>query len=300
MNKQQTILIVDDDPSSLDQMGTALMEDHRVLFAMNGEDALEIVGRESPDLIVLDVIMPGLGGYEVLKKIKANPDTHDIPIIFLTSKNDEADEKRGLEMGAVDYWTKPFSHDIARVRARTHLELKRRGDLLAELATTDGLTGITNRRGFDQTLEREWRRCSRSKLPLSLIMFDIDHFKAFNDNYGHPAGDECLRRVARILSDSLERPADCIARYGGEEFACILPETDEKGSRDIGRKLLKAIESIDIPHEFNGPTNHVTASAGVSTRFPSKDTPSNELVDLADKALYAAKNGGRNQLAFLD
>lgn len=294
--KQKTILVVDDDTSVLKLLRSALLPEHRVLFARNGWEALAIAEKELPDLVILDVVMPGLSGYDVLEKLKASSKTKDIPVVFLTSKSQEIDERRGLENGAVDYWTKPFSFDIVRARARNLLEMKQQRDVLAELVVTDGLTGITNRRGFDEVLSREWQRCARSHSPLSVLLIDIDHFKEFNDHYGHLAGDECLQNIAKIITSHVERSSDSAARYGGEEFACVLPETDTSGGLETGEKVRQAVESAKIIHEYNGSMGYLTISVGVSTIVPSTEQPATQLVNLADNALYDAKKSGRNQV----
>lgn len=294
MAETQTILIVDDEPFSLKRLQQAFHGHYRVLFATNGEDALRIASREQPDLIILDVMMPGMNGYEVLRHLKEDERFNQTPVVFLTGKDQQADEKTGLEMGAADYWAKPVNFDIARIRARNHLELKRHRDTLAQLALTDGLSGIPNRRGFDVTLEREWLRNARSGQSLSLLLIDIDHFKSFNDNYGHPAGDACLRRVATLISRTLSRPGDYVARYGGEEFACILPETDHAGALALAEFLRQTLSDENIEHQFAPKVGHLTISVGLATMVPDHQRDRADLVELADKALYAAKRNGRD------
>ncbi|HEV2676759.1 MAG TPA: diguanylate cyclase [Aliidongia sp.] len=294
MAETQTILIVDDEPFSLKRLQQAFHGHYRVLFATNGEDALRIAAREQPDLIILDVMMPGMNGYEVLRHLKEDERFKLTPVVFLTGKDQQADEKTGLEMGAADYWAKPVNFDIARIRARNHLELKRHRDTLAQLALTDGLSGIPNRRGFDETLEREWLRSVRAGCAMSLLLIDIDHFKSFNDNYGHPAGDACLRRVATLIDETLNRPGDYVARYGGEEFACILPETDQAGAFILAESLRAAVASERIDHHFAPTVDYLTISVGLATVMPDRQREMADLVELADKALYAAKRNGRN------
>ncbi|GGF36487.1 hypothetical protein GCM10011611_48690 [Aliidongia dinghuensis] len=294
MAEAQTILIVDDEPFSLKRLHRAFHGHYRVLFAMNGEDALRIASREVPDLIILDVMMPGMSGYDVLDRLKEDERLSQTPVVFLTGKDQQADEKIGLEMGAADYWAKPVNFDIARIRARNHLELKRHRDTLAQLALTDGLCGIPNRRGFDGTLEREWQRGWRTGRMLSLLLIDVDHFKSFNDNYGHPAGDVCLRRVATLISRALNRPGDYVARYGGEEFACILPETDRAGAHMLAESLRLALAEERIEHRFAPAAGCLTISVGLAGMIPDRGRAAADLVELADKALYAAKRNGRD------
>lgn len=296
MSERQTILIVDDNPAGLKLLRLAFIDHYRVLFATNGRDALAIALRELPDLIILDVIMPGMDGHEVLRRLKREEQTTDIPVIFLSGRDQEADEKTGLELGAVDYWTKPVNIDIARIRAHNHLELKRHRDVLSRMALTDSLCGIPNRRSFDERLEREWRRAIRSQQPLSLVLIDVDHFKVFNDHYGHPAGDACLRRVAQTIDECLERPGDFAARYGGEEFACILPETGRQGAAVIAEKLRCAVLDAAIGH-IQSPTRAVvTISGGIATQDHVGASCHNSLIADADSALYTAKKEGRNRV----
>lgn len=296
MTERQTILIVDDEPAGLKVLRRAFVDHYRVLFATTGADALDMARRERPDLIILDVVIPDIDGYTVLRRLKDSEQTVDIPVIFLTGRDRDDDEKAGLELGAVDYWTKPVKTDIARIRARNHLELKRHRDLLARLALTDGLCGIPNRRSFDLSLEREWRRGLRFVRPLSMVLIDVDMFKSYNDQYGHPAGDACLRRIAEIIEDCLERPGDLVARYGGEEFACILPETEGDGAALIAEQLRCAVLGAGISHGGAPAGGHVSISAGVATMIPSHGLQSPILVDMADKALYVAKRDGRNRV----
>ncbi|MDO8604964.1 MAG: diguanylate cyclase [Phaeospirillum sp.] len=296
MSERQSILIVDDDATGLRVLRQAFVDQYRVLFATTGGDALLIAQRELPDLIILDIVMPDIDGHSVLRQLKANEQTTDIPVIFLTGRTREADEKIGLELGAVDYWTKPVKIDIARIRAHNHLELKRHRDLLARLALTDSLCDIPNRRSFDLSLDREWRRGLRFVRPLSMVLIDVDKFKSFNDQYGHPAGDGCLRRVAGIIEDCLERPGDLVARYGGEEFACILPETERDGASQIAEQLRQAVLEARIPHARSLADGFVSISCGVATMIPSHGLRPEVLVDVADKALYMAKRDGRNRV----
>ncbi len=294
-NKKQRILIVDDEPANIRVLGSALRDEYQVSFATSGEQALNIAGSDT-DLILLDIMMEGMDGYEVCRKLKNSRKTKNIPIIFITTMSDEEDETRGLEAGAVDYITKPFSMAIVKARVRTHLELKRHRDMLENLSSLDGLTGIPNRRRFDEYLEQEWKRAVRDASFLSLIMIDIDYFKKFNDNYGHCAGDDCLRKVAKTLAESVNRPSDLVARYGGEEFAAVLPKTDKEGAVFVADTMLKKIESLGIPHSHSEVQTFLTVSIGTATILPSPDADMSVLVNSSDRALYEAKRSGRNRL----
>ncbi len=298
---KQKILITDDIPANITVLGEVLREEYEIIIATNGEKALEIAASEdSPDLILLDIMMPGMDGYEVCRRLKEDEKTIGIPVIFITAKNEIDDETRGLDLGAVDYITKPFQIPIVKARVRTHLELKRKNDILENIAALDGLTGIPNRRQFDETVQREWLRCLRQGVPLSLIMMDIDFFKKYNDAYGHTAGDECLRRVALALKSSVRRAADLMARYGGEEFAAILPDTHSEGAAFVAERIRSSVESEGIPHEYSEVADHVTLSVGAATKIPQMGSTASEIIEAADKMLYEAKDGGRNSVRSTD
>ncbi len=293
---RQTILIVDDAPDNIQIINAILEDDYDILFATSGEKAIEIAMSENPDLILLDVMMPNMDGYEVCQELKSYKQFHHIPIIFLTAMSDIEDETKGLELGAIDYITKPFSPAIVEVRIKNHLELKRQRDILENLSSRDGLTGIANRRRFDEFLEQEWQRAKRKNTPLSLLMMDVDHFKQYNDNYGHLAGDDCLKQIASTLESQLKRPTDLVARYGGEEFVSILPDTDNEGALHIAKQFLESISELKIPHSHSSAADHVTISIGVATIKPSDSVSKEEFINAADSSLYEAKRGGRNQV----
>ncbi len=297
MNKLQTVLVADDEPNNVAILSKDLSTFCRVLVARNGVQALKRVEENQVDLILLDIMMPEMDGHEVCRRLKDNSATKNIPVIFLTAKNDVEDETFGLELGAVDYIKKPFSLPIVRARVTTHLELKKKTDTLEKLAALDGLTGIPNRRLFDEFLKREWGRSLRNKKPLTVIMLDVDHFKLFNDHYGHLEGDECLKRLAGSLSASLRRPADLLARYGGEEFVAVLVETDFEGAELVAQNMLDNVNALKIPHEYSKTAPHVSISVGIASTAPENaSVSSNTLVQAADKMLYKAKEGGRNRV----
>ncbi len=294
---QSTILVVDDQPANIRVLGEALKDDYQIKMARSGEKAIEIANSDTPpDLILLDIIMPELDGHEVCKILKNNSKTEKIPIIFITAKNQEEDETKGLELGAVDYITKPFSIPIVKARVKTHVELKKHRDILEDLSTLDGLTGIPNRRKFDEFIDIEWRRAVRGAYPLSLIMIDIDHFKLFNDNYGHGAGDECLKKVASSLYSSARRPADFVARYGGEEFVAILPESSLEQAKFFAERIRYNIEELNIVHDFSLTAKKITISLGSATIVPTLKNSYQLLIKSADNALYKAKSEGRNRI----
>ena len=292
------VLIVDDVPDNIRVLSRMLVDDgHQISAATNGRQALKLAASCAPDLILLDGMMPEMGGYEVCAALKADPQLGSIPIIFVTALADVEDETRGLGLGAVDYITKPFKEAIVRARVRTHLELKRQRDLLQQLSHVDGLTGIPNRRAFDERLEQEWRRSVRFGEPLAAAMIDVDHFKQYNDARGHLAGDDCLRRVADALAEGLMRAGDFVARYGGEEFIGLISGVDVDGLAGVVEKLRAGIEALRIPHGASPVSPWVTVSVGAAICRPTQETLPSNLVEVADGQLYAAKRLGRNRVS---
>ena len=291
---QGRILIVDDAMENIQILHQALQDEHDVLFAMNGAKALDIAHHQLPDLILLDAVMPDMDGYEVCKALRESPATRDIPIIFVTALKTPEDETRALGAGAADFITKPVNTAVVRARVRTQLTVKRQSDALRALTLTDGLTGMSNRRAFDDALANEWRRCARARVPMALIMVDIDHFKTFNDEYGHQAGDECLQRVSAAMRRAAARPQDMVARYGGEEFAVLLPHLDLRGAEGVAKRLLDEVEQLGIAHA-RSPAGQVTVSMGIAGLTPSERHEPALLVKTADALLYQAKADGRNR-----
>jgi diguanylate cyclase (GGDEF)-like protein len=292
------LLIVDDQPANIRVMAEALRDDYELFFATNGERALEIIAGGAAELVLLDVVMPGLDGFEVCRRMKDDEATSRIPVIFVTAREEVGDEERGFDLGAVDYITKPIQPPIVRARVRTHIELKRARDLLESLASIDAVTTIANRRRFDSSLETEWKRCARSHSPLTVAIADVDHFKSFNDTYGHMRGDECLRAVALAIRSVARRPGDLAARYGGEEFAVVLPETDAAAARAIMESMLEAVRALHVVHSGSSCADFVTISAGVATIVPSMEMSPSVIVLPADAALYEAKQSGRNRVCY--
>ncbi len=291
------VLIVDDVPTNIQVLAEALRNDYRLKVATSGADGLSIARQTPPDLILLDVMMPEMDGYEVCRQLKSDPLTQDIPVVFVTAKDDVTDEELGLSLGAVDYISKPFHLPVVRARVRNQLLLKQKTDLLERMAHVDGLTGIANRRRFDEVLRTELSRCQRMGRPLSLLMLDIDHFKQYNDHFGHGMGDLCLSNVANVLTQSLPRAADLATRYGGEEFAIILPDTDHEGAIQIAERLREAVALLNIRQAPKVAESVVSVSVGVATRKPDENASANALINAADEKLYAAKNAGRNRIS---
>jgi diguanylate cyclase (GGDEF)-like protein len=291
------ILIVDDEPIIMEILSQELSAEHDILLASSGKRALELSQAELPDLILLDISMPDMDGFDICRRLKRTSATMNIPIIFVTAFDSEEDEVKGLELGAVDYLTKPFNMALVRVRIKNQLQLKKKSDLLEQLASLDGLTEIPNRRQFNIMFDSEWRRASRKHYPLSLFMIDIDFFKQFNDHYGHAAGDQCLIAVAQELDRQVQRGGDFVARFGGEEFVVIAPDTDQQQAQVFGEKLRAGIEALAIAHSKSTCANNVTISLGVATISPNKDMSRENLLQSADEQLYIAKKGGRNMVS---
>ncbi len=295
--RKQRVLIVDDASENIRVLAQVLKSMCKISFATNGKEALDLVASGPPiDLVLLDIMMPELDGYEVCRRLKTSEKTKNIPIIFITAMAEEEDETRGLELGAVDYITKPFSKAIVKARVRTHLELKRHRDVLENLSSLDGLTGIPNRRRFDEFIETGWRTGIREASQLSMIMIDIDYFGAYNNSYNHLAGDDCLKRVAKTLAKGLHRPTDFAARYGGEEFSVVLPRTDLVGAVHMAEKMRKAVEDLRIIHEPSPVSDWVTISLGVASVTPFKEGTASFLIQGSDRVLFEAKRAGRNRV----
>ena len=290
------ILIVDDEKVNITVLVALLEDDYDIIVAKSGEMAIQRANSEfQPDLILLDVIMPGMDGYTVCHELKNQSSTKNIPIIFITVKGTEEEETKGLAMGAVDYISKPFSPSIVKARVANHIELKRQRDLLESLNHIDGLTGISNRRRFDEFLDLQLKLISRTPNHLSLLMIDVDHFKEYNDHYGHLQGDDCLKKIAQCLSATAARSTDLVARYGGEEFAIILPNTNQRGAIAIGQSIISAVQKLEITHEYSAVAEYVSISVGATTLQYGEEMSSEEMIRQADQALYNSKENGRNQ-----
>jgi len=307
----QKILIIDDTPDNIRILNEILRNDYRIFFATRGEQGLEIAKRELPDIILLDILMPEMDGYEVCSILKSDEATVWIPVIFVTAMVSVEEEAKGLEAGAIDYITKPFSPPIVKNRIRNHLKLKSYSDalkMLSEvlaqknreldiLAKHDGLTGLANRRHFDEVMDAEVRRAHRSGECLSIILCDIDYFKRYNDHYGHLAGDDCLRHISEIIKRIFQRSSDLTARYGGEEFVIILPDTSPEGALRLAEKFRLETISENLPHACSDVADCVTISIGVASCVVTNEKMSPKwFTSKADSALYKSKENGRNRV----
>lgn len=295
MPPRSRLLLVDDQAINIRILHQIFAADHDVFMATSGAEALTFCKATPPDLVLLDVVMAGMDGLEACRQLKTDPDTASIPVIFVTALDDSDGEAACWDAGGVDFITKPINAMTVRNRVRAHLTLKHQSDLLRRMAWLDGLTGVANRRQFDDRIAREWRRCLRQGAPLSVAAIDIDWFKPFNDTYGHLAGDDCLGQVAAAIQSSLLRPGDLVARVGGEEFTCLLPDVDADGACVIGERINAAIAGLRIAHG-GSPKGAVTASIGIACEIPTAQDGADALLERADRSLYRAKHGGRAQV----
>lgn len=291
-----TVLIVDDERVNRTVLAELLQGECRIILAKDGPTALQRVQEEKVTLILLDASMPGMDGYEVLQQLKADERTANISVIFVTGQTDEQNEERGLLLGAVDYIAKPIRPLLVQARVRNHLKFARQREMLERLSMQDGLTGIANRRCFDLAFKRAYAQHRRYKTPLGLVMIDVDHFKAYNDSYGHAAGDNALCAISNVLAGVMRRPYDLAARYGGEEFVLLLP-----GSGDILMlmdEIRNRIAALKILHQRSDISDYLTISAGAVMVEADSLKTYQEILKYSDEALYQAKRNGRDQVVF--
>lgn len=292
---ESTILIIDDNPDTIRLMSAMLREQARVLFATNGMAGLEIARAQRPQLILLDLQMKSMDGFAVCERIMADPDLRHCPVIFVTASSGVESEIACLDAGAVDFITKPLSGPVVQARVRTHLRLQAALASLDTLAHKDGLTGLHNRRYFDEQFALEVARHRRQGAALGVALVDVDHFKLYNDHYGHQMGDECLRAVAQALAQCTRRPGELVARYGGEEFVVLLPNSCEDEVQRYGSWICEHVAGLQLPHAASLVAPHVTISAGLCSLAPDTGDTQASLLEAADKALYEAKRAGRNR-----
>ena len=295
----EKILIVDDSIVQATQLMAILADEYDVTIAQTAEEGLRHVSSESYSLILLDVVMPGMDGFTLLKKLQEEIVTQSIPVILITSLSDVEHEQYGLVLGAVDYITKPFNPLIVRARVNTHIKLYDYRREVELRSMTDQLTGIANRRRYEGYSVEKWHEAVRLKIPFSVCMFDIDHFKRYNDTFGHPAGDKVIAAVAKTVSSRLHRTTDFFARYGGEEFVAIsMGDPGEKIFHYLN-KIRQAVEDLRIAHDPS-VAEWVTVSVGGVTIVPTMETPYAVYLKIADTMLYDAKKHGRNQVVWAD
>lgn len=315
------VLLVDDQMMVAEGIRRMLEAEPDIEFhyCNDPKKAVDVAAGIKPTTILQDLVMPDIDGMTLVRVYRNHPAVNNVPVIVLSSKENSLDKSEAFSNGASDYLVKPPDKIelIARIRAhsRSYLAQQQRDEAfralhtlqkeleiknaeLERLSTTDSLMGIANRRSFDDFIDKEWRRAMREEKQLSVILIDIDHFKAYNDHYGHQGGDNCLRKVAVKLSECLKRGGDMIARYGGEEFVVVLPNTGEQGAIAIAEELRAGIEAMGLNHEYSTIADHVTISLGAASMVPTQRTSVSELINVADEALYAAKEAGRNRCQF--
>jgi diguanylate cyclase (GGDEF)-like protein len=297
--KKNSVLVVDDEKSNLMVLTHILSQDYAIYTAKDGQDAINKAMKFLPDLILLDIVMPEMDGYEVLATLKKTEETQEIPVIFITGLNSSEDEEKGLVLNAADYINKPFRPAIVKLRVRNQMQIVNQIRTIERLSMVDQLTDIPNRRSFDNRLNMEWSRAIREKTSISLLMMDVDKFKVYNDTYGHQQGDIVLQTVASVFQQTLKRPGDFAARWGGEEFAVLLPLSDSSGALMVAEQIRANVESAVIPCQ-DGGTTKVTISIGVNTECPGCDSLIDSFISSADSALYTAKANGRNRVCLYE
>jgi diguanylate cyclase (GGDEF)-like protein len=296
INEDAKVLVVDDDEITIQILKTAINK-YDISTVRTGAQAIEFCRATPPDLVLLDIEMPSMDGFQVCSTLKADEVTADIPVIFITSHGSREVEDKGWKVGCVDFIRKPISIGATVNRINSQLTLKFMSDKLKGYAYQDGLTALNNRRHFDMFLSTQIKLATRNHTPLGLLIVDIDHFKKFNDEFGHLAGDDCLKEVAKVLQQSANRPTDFSSRYGGEEFSIVLPSTDKEGVFAVATRIAQAVRDIDV-ERIAGIDASITVSIGAAMLCGDSHNDAESLIGLADQRLYQAKNNGRNRIVF--
>jgi len=294
--KKHSVLLIDDSDVNTTMLSNILSPDYKILVAKCGHEGIELAKTKTPDIIILDVVMPDISGYDVIVMLKKAVSTRNIPVIFITSLANLEDETKGLSLGGSDYITKPFCKEIVKLRVQNQSRILNYIDTIERLSRIDQLTGLPNRRSVHERSLSEWKLAIREGTTLSVLIIDIDHFKKCNDTYGHLMGDVVLQKTAKAISHALNRPSDFAARWGGEEFIVLLPKTESEGAAIIAESIRKSVEDVEIPFA-DGRSTRVTISIGVNTHSPTKKCSIDDLLNYADDALYIAKKRGRNNVA---
>ena len=292
---KNTILIVDDEVANINVLIHLLRNQYALHVAKSGSIALEMAKSHQPDLILLDIIMPEMDGFLVLKKLREDESTKDIPVIFVTGLSSVEDEEKGLALEVADYISKPFVPSIVKLRVSNQIRMVNYLRTIEHMSMTDALTNLNNRRSFNEKLQQEWHRAVREGSSISLIMLDVDYFKKYNDTHGHQQGDKVLQAISEVFAETIKRSMDFTARWGGEEFAILLPATDLDGAVKVAEEIRVAVgdKEILLP---DGSVSKVTVSCGVNEIKPGQDSDIDRFISDADKALYAAKEQGRNRV----
>jgi len=297
LQKKESVLVIDDDKLNIIALTRILGTDYQVYFEGDGESGIRAAKTFKPDLILLDVVMPKMTGFEAIKILKADDETKDIPVIFLTGRRDVQDEEAGFVLGAVDYITKPFSASVVKLRVGNQLKIITQMRTIYNLSVEDALTGLGNRRHFNNVLNAEWQRSARHRIPFSFMIMDIDYFKKYNDTYGHLSGDAVLKGAAEVIKNCAARASDQVARWGGEEFAMILPETDIAGGMLVAENVRTTIKDAVFEME-DGVKTSITISIGVHSIVAEQESGYSlkNLISDTDAALYDAKKQGRDRV----
>ena len=290
-----SILVVDDEISGIHILNNALKRTYTVYVAKNGRNAIKIATKHRPDIILLDLVLPDINGFEVITELKRSNITKNIPVIIVTGLDNDEDEEKAFSLGAIDYVTKPFNSAILKAKIAAQLQIVNRIKTIEKIVTIDPLTSILNKHGFENQLNLEWKRAFREKNPISLLMIDLDKFEEYNEKHGHPQGDVALKQIAITLKKIIKRGADFVALWGDEEFVIILPNTDLAGAQTVAEHIRAFIETspIALPNDDN---SFITVSVGVNSQTPDNNNNATDFVFKAEKALYKAKNAGRNKV----
>lgn len=292
------ILVIDDDKNNLNFIAHSLKDLATIIVSTSGEDGLNRALSIMPDIILLDILMPGLDGFDVISKVKNLPALSSIPVLFITGVSDSKSEEKGLLLGASDYIHKPIQAPILRAKIKLHLKMYRQQRQLEQLASIDGLTGIPNRRNFDEKLALHWQQHLVNNTPISIAILDIDHFKQFNDCYGHLKGDRALEEIAQLFNSALFDHEGLFARYGGEEFGLILLNHNYELAQDKLKTLVDKLNSKNIQHAASPSGDRLSVSIGGVSLIPSPEDNHIQALAMADDMLYQAKNAGRNQVCW--
>ncbi|MCL2717722.1 MAG: diguanylate cyclase [Lachnospiraceae bacterium] len=297
---KNNILVIDDEPANIISLTHILKDKYKIHAAKNGADGIRLAHKYMPDVILLDIIMPDMDGFEVISELKNNAETKGIPVIFITGLTNVEDEAKGLLAGAADYINKPFSAPIVELRVNNQVMMQNYIKKIEELSVRDQLTGLTNRRGFDERLRSDYDRAKRNQAYISVMIMDLDKFKKYNDTYGHLQGDKALQAAAKVLENTVERATDFIGRWGGEEFVALLSDNDGEHAKVVAERIRKNMEAIEIPLLTDGSITKITVSIGICSGIPNADTSADIFMNNADSALYLAKENGRNQFVLYD
>jgi len=290
------ILVVEDSTYNLHVIEKILEDQYVVGKAVTAQEGLKAAQIFSPDLILLDIILPDANGFDLLVRLKEMETTKKIPVILITGLDSEAAEEWGFRLGAVDYIKKPFRETIVKARVNTQIRAIKQLQVLEKMSLLDALTGISNRRAFDQQIQHEWSHALRNRCEVSLLMLDVDQFKEYNDTYGHPQGDVMLQRITQVVQGTLKRSLDVFCRYGGEEFAVLLPGTSLQGARIVAERIREAVAQTEVYNSETKCITRPTVSIGAATAFPARGDKLSDLIERADRLLYQAKSKGRNRV----